>query len=140
MDELEYEIIGDSGVKYVEVTVSNKLNYITNYNLQNTQITMRCGYNIRSKSRWVILYDSQGDILLPQTFLRHKKRCELNFNSNLNNLNYYLTLKLKDNSKVLPNDYDYANWADDFDLCFVGYEFDMVRRMKRNFRIIRVGN
>lgn len=140
MRDFDLDLGKDLVVKYVEVSLSNKLNYTTVYNVQNTRLNMRCGYNTRTKSRWIVITDSVGDILLSQTFLRHKKRCELNFNANLNNLNYYLTLKLKDNTRELPKDYDYINWADDFDLYFVGYSFDLEERLKDNRTILYVGN
>ena len=101
---------------------------------------MRCGYNTRNKQRWITLTDRSGNVLLSQTFLQHKKECELNFNSNEYNLDYFVTLVLKDESKVIPDNYDYINWANDFNLYFIGHEHDISERIKSNLTIVLVGN
>lgn len=140
MAVFDYELKNDLITKYVSVTLSNSYNYTTKYNLQGVQVTMRCGYNTRNKSRWIILMDKNGDLLLSQTFIKYGKRCELNFNSNEKNLNYYVTLKVKDVNKKFADDYDYLGWAKDFDLCFVGYEYSIEERLESNIRNNLVGN
>ena len=127
-------------VKYTSVKTLDYPDYQSKFNLQSTQIFLRCGYNTRNKMRWVILTDSNGMVLLPQTFLKFKKRCELNFLSNQYNLNYYLTLKPKDATKKFPDDYDYLDWSKDFDMCFVGYEQSLVDKLDKNLRFVFVGN
>ena len=84
--------------------------------------------------------DRDGDVVLPQTFLKFKKRCELNFNAELNNLDYYVTLKPKDHTKNFPEGYDYADWGDDFDMCFVGFSYQLRERLDNNLRKIKLGN
>ena len=84
--------------------------------------------------------DRDGDVVLPQTFLKFKKRCELNFNAELNNLDYYVTLKPKDHTKNFPEDHDYADWGDDFDMCFVGFSYQLRERLDNNLRKIKLGN
>lgn len=127
-------------VKYTSVKTLDYPDYQSKLNLQSTQVFLRCGYNTRNKMRWVILTDSNGMVLLPQTFLKFKKRCELNFLSNQYNLNYYLTLKPKDATKRFPDDYDYLDWSKDFDMCFVGYEQSLVDKLDKNLRFVFVGN
>lgn len=134
------DLIEDLVMNYVSVTLSNAFNYSTKFNFQSTQISMVCGYNPRNKSRWIALTDLKGNILLSQTFLKVGKRCELNFTANQYDLNYYVTLKPKIPSKAFPPDYDYSNWANDFDLCFVGYAYSLVERMEINGRKLLVGN
>ena len=136
----DYELSDDYHISYTKVSLSNELNYTTNFNIQNVSIFMRCGYNTRNKQRWIALTDRSGNVLLSQTFLQHKKECELNFNSNEYNLDYFVTLVLKDESKVIPNNYDYINWANDFNLYFIGHELDISERIKSNLTIVLVGN
>ena len=136
----DYELADDYHISHTKVSLSNEFNYTTNFNIQNVSIFMRCGYNTRNKQRWITLTDRSGNVLLSQTFLQHKKECELNFNSNEYNLDYFVTLILKDESKVIPNDYDYINWANDFNLYFIGHEYDISERIKSNLTIVLVGN
>lgn len=133
-------LVDDILVKYVSVKTVDSTDYQSKFNIQSTQVFMRCGYNTRNKMRWVILTDSNGMVLLPQTFIKFKKRCELNFLSNQYNLSYYLTLKPKDNTKVFSDAYDYLNWSKDFEMCFVGYEQTLVEKLDKNLRAVLVGN
>lgn len=133
-------LVDDILVKYISVKTVDSTDYQSKFNLQSTQVFMRCGYNTRNKMRWVILMDSNGMVLLPQTFIKFKKRCELNFLSNQYNLSYYLTLKPKDNTKVFSDTYDYLNWSKDFEMCFVGYEQTLVEKLDKNLRAVLVGN
>ena len=140
MQDFDWDLNKDLRTKYIQLSLSNTYNYITKFSLQGTGLTMQCGYNTRNKLRWVVLYDRDGDIVLPQTFLKFKKRCELNFNAELNNLDYYVTLKPKDHTKNFPEDYDYADWGDDFDMCFVGFSYQLRERLDNNLRKIKLGN
>lgn len=140
MSDIDYNLLTDLRVKYVSVTLTNAPNYSTKFNLQSTRINMQCGYNYRNKLRWVILTDDSGNVLLPQTFLKFKKRCELNFEAEVLDLDYYITLKPKKSFFSIAEDYDYLNWANDFDICFVGHEYSLTKRMDANGRRVFVGN
>ena len=135
-DALKYDI----ALRYFNVTLLNYANYSTNITIQSVPMTMRCGYNTRNKMRWIYLEDLNGEILLPQTFIKYGKRVEMNFNSDESNLNYYITLKPKDSTKVWLDSYDYLSWKKDFDVCFVGYEYSLVERLQVNGRKAFVGN
>ena len=126
--------------KQIIVNLSDKLFYNTNFVLGGVRVLMQCGYSPRTGLRWIILVDSDSDVILSQTYLKYKKRCELNFNANLNNLNYYVTLKTKDPTKIFEPSHNYENWAKDFDLCFVGHSQELEDRLQSNLRIIKVGN
>lgn len=139
MAGFDYDLESDIVMKYTTLSLSNDPYYRTRFGLQGNQLFMSSGYSKRNGLRWIILTDFQGDVVLPQTFLKYKKRCELNFTSNLLDLNYYVTLKPKNGDSNYSN-YDYLNWADDFDICFVGYEYSLVERMKKNKRKVLVGN
>lgn len=110
-----------NGLRFLDVSLSDNVKYRTSFNLAGVQITMRCGYNSRNKSRWIILLDREGRVLLPQTFLKSGRRCELGFISNQHNLHYYVTLRPRDGTKNYSQDHDYLRWANDFTLCFVGH-------------------
>lgn len=128
--------------KFFKASLSNIPNYNTKISIQNTQINVSCGYNTRNKLRWIILFDSYGNVLLPQTFLKLGKRCELNYNANQNNLNYYVTLKPKNSSlkKTSPDaSYDYLNWSNDFELFFSGREQVKEDILLVRGRILKVG-
>lgn len=133
-------LIYDTVLRYFNVTLSDYANYTTKITIQSVPMTMRCGYNTRNKMRWIYLEDLNGEILLPQTFIKYGKRVEMNFNSNESNLNYYITLKPKDSTKVWLDNYDYLSWKKDFDICFVGYEYSLVERLQVNGRKAFVGN
>ena len=136
----DYDLIDDYKLRYIKVSLNNEIQYKTNFTIQGVSITMLCGYNTRNKQRWVILSDRNGSILLPQTFLKYQKECELNFNAEEYNLSYFITLYPKDNTKSFPPDYDYLNWANDFNLYFIGFAQDINERMKSNLNIVLVGN
>lgn len=134
--KLQYELNN----KYVTLTLSNKSNYTTSFVLQGVQVNMLCGYNSRNRLRWIVLKDSDGYIMLSQTFLKFGKRCELNFTANLNNLNYYVTLKPKVSGSSFSDSYKYLNWATDFEICFVGYAQSLQDRLDSNKTIVLVGS
>lgn len=87
-----------------------------------------------------MITDLEDRPILTQTFMSEGKRCELNFQAQRHNLNFYVTLKSKNPSKAFPDDYDYLNWADDFDLFFVGRTQKAVEEMRLNGRRLYVGN
>lgn len=133
-------VIDDLYFRYTKVTLSNTFNYTTSFTIQNVQLKMLCGYNTRVGQRWVVLTDSYGNVILSQTFLKYQKQCELNFNSNEYNLNHFITLVPKDKTKSFGDDYNYAYWANDFDLYFIGYPKEISERAKSNYIIKMVGN
>lgn len=133
-------MIIDDTRTFITLSVDNKPNYKTKTNILGKLINIKCGYNTRNKLRWVIIMDDSNQPLLSQTFLKNKKQCELNFLSNLYNLNFYVTLKQKDKSVVIPEDYDYLNWSNDFDMYFVGSTQDLKERLRVNGRSAYVGN
>lgn len=70
--------------------------------------------------RWIMITDQNNNPVLSQTFLKHKKICELNFNANRKGLSFTVTLKPKSKGTSFPDNYDYLNWSKDFDLYFLG--------------------
>lgn len=124
----------------VEISLSNSIKYRTNFSLQSSVINMQCGYNTRNKKRWIILTDRYGNTLLSQTFLNIGKVCEMNFNSELLNLDYSLVLLPKNNTKILPDNYDYVNWGDDLAIVFFGHDYLSTVKMDKNLRVVLVGN
>lgn len=118
--------------RYVNLSLSDELEYLTTVNVLNTRITMRCGYNLRLKKRWIYLTDSQGYVLLPQTFLSANKTCELNFNAEQNGLDFSVTLVRIDKGKPLPARYDYKDWSKYFTLLFLGKDVSVTEKFHKN--------
>ena len=105
--------------QHITVTLSDLPNYSTKAIVLNTEVNIDVGYNPRSMKRWVKIYDANKNVLLPQTFLSYGRRCELNFNAELNDLFCYVTLEANDGTK-------------DFKLCFSGFRytyFDIFNKM-----------
>lgn len=140
MVDIDYKLLSDSIVTATTVSLSNEPDYQTKFNLDSVQIYMTCSYNTRNKLRSIILLDRFGTVLLRQTYLKYKKRVELNFYAEQNNLNYFVTLKPKPNVTVVSNNHDYLNWREDFDLCFIGKSQDVVDRANLSYRQILTGN
>ena len=133
-------LIDDYTINYTKVTVSNVFNYKTRIRLENNLLVLDVKYNLRNKRRSLSISSIDGDVLLPYTFLDYGRRCELNFNATQIDLNYYVTLLPKSKSFVYDKSYDFLNWSDNFDLCFVGNSFDLKERLDKNIRIRLVGN
>lgn len=127
--------------EYVKISLSDTFNYTTTAILSGVQLNITIGYNSFNKQRWVIIKDSGSNVLLPQTFLKYNRRCELNFNAELDNLSYYITLKPKSMSNIsaLLDSYDYEFWSKDFDLCFVGFKHELVEKINTNNFLYLVG-
>lgn len=121
------------------ISLSNRPTYNTTFKIDGVTIVMFCDYNIRTKRRLITLYDSEGNVLLKQTFVIFGRRCELNFNATELNLRYYVTLKPR-SSNLNFDKYDYKSWADDFTLCFIGGENEQHLKLKENLRKVLVGN
>ena len=133
-------LIDDYTINYTKVTVSNVFNYKTRIRLENNLLVLDVKYNLRNKRRSLSISSVDGEVLLPYTFLDYGRRCELNFNAAQIDLDYYVTLSPKSKSFVYDKSYDFLNWSDNFDLCFVGNSFDLKERLDKNIRIKLVGN
>ena len=133
-------MINDRGLSFTNVSLSNRGKYVTSFFVEGLRVTMRCGYNTRNKMRWVILLDDSGGILLPQTFVKYGKRCELGFLANQHDLHHYITLRPKDPFKVFLEGHDYLCWGSEFNLCFVGYSEELEKESQVLIRKYRVGN
>ena len=140
MSIYDVDLNEDFVTEYVTVGLRDFPNYHTTFKLNSVTLIMYVSYNARSKQRSISLETLDGYILLPKTFVKQGRRCELNFNAELEGLNYYLTLKPLNEGKTLDDGYDYLNWSNDFSLCFVGYDYSLTERLNRNIRIALVGN
>ena len=127
-------MIIDATHTFITLTLENKPHYNMKTTIFGKSLNIKCGYNGRNGLRWIMITDDNNLPLLSQTFLKNKKQCQLNFLSNIYNLSFYVTLKLKDISKNIPEDYDYLEWEDDFDLFFVGCTQDLKDRLRINAR------
>lgn len=105
---------------FITVPVSDKPNYFSKIDILQRPLNLICGYNTRNKMRWIMITDQNNRPVLPQTFLKHKKICEFNFNANRKGLSFTVTLKPKTKDLDIPVNYDYLNWSKDFDLYFLG--------------------
>ena len=121
----------DFETKMFYVELSNNTRYRTKFNIESVQISMSCGYNTRSKTRWIVLTDRNVETLLSQTFLKSKQICELNFYANVVGLRYSLALIPKVGNKDFK-EYNYINWADDFSLAFSGHSTELEERLQNN--------
>ena len=140
MIDFDSSLFDDFITNYVIVPVSNNYNYRTRIRLDNNFLVLDVKYNLRNKRRSLSISTVDGDVLLPYTFLDYGRRCELNFNATQIDLNYYVTLLPKSKSFVYDKSYDFLNWSDNFDLCFVGNSFELKERLDKNIRIRLVGN
>lgn len=138
MAEFDYTVKDTLKTKLTTISLNESPKYKTSFSLENVQVNLLCGYNTRSKLRWIILTDRSGNVLLPQTFLSVNKRCELGFYANENNLHYFVYLKPK-NSNSDYSDYDYLSWKYDFDLVFVGFSQELKDRLDSNRVAMQVG-
>ena len=134
MRKFDYNLIDELITKYIYVSINNETYYTSNIVVGSVQMKLICAYNSLNKQRWISLTDSYGNVLLPQTFLKYGRRCELNFNAEMNDLSYYVTLSPKDITKVryFTDDYDYLDWSKDFRLCFVGMSQSLIERLDDN--------
>ena len=134
MRKFDYNLIDELITKYVYVSVNNESYYTSTIVVGSVQMKLTCAYNSLNKQRWISLTDNYGNVLLPQTFLKYGRRCELNFNAEMSDLAYYVTLSPKDTTKVryFTDDYDYLDWSKDFRLCFVGMSQSLIERLNDN--------
>ena len=134
MRKFDYNLIDELITKYIYVSVNNESYYTSTIVVGSVQMKLTCAYNSLNKQRWISLTDSYGNVLLPQTFLKYGRRCELNFNVEMSDLSYYVTLSPKDITKVrhFTDDYDYLDWSKDFRLCFVGMSQSLIERLNDN--------
>ena len=134
MRKFDYNLVDELITKYIYVSVNNESYYTSTVVVGSVQMKLTCAYNSLNKQRWISLTDSYGNVLLPQTFLKYGRRCELNFNAEMSDLSYYVTLSPKDITKVrhFTDDYDYLDWTKDFRLCFVGMSQSLIERLNDN--------
>ena len=134
MRKFDYNLIDELITKYIYVSVNNESYYTSNIVVGSVQMKLTCAYNSLNKQRWISLTDTYGNVLLPQTFLKYGRRCELNFNAEMSDLSYYVTLSPKDITKVryFTDDYDYLDWSRNFRLCFVGMSQSLIERLDDN--------
>ena len=134
MRKFDYNLIDELITKYIYVSVNNDSYYTSTIVVGSVQMKLTCAYNSLNKQRWISLADSYGNVLLPQTFLKYGRRCELNFNAEMSDLSYYVTLSPKDitNVKRFTDDYGYLDWSNDFRLCFVGMSQSLIERLNDN--------
>lgn len=125
---------------FLTTTVSDSPNYRSRVNILGVVLNMTCEYNTRNGLRSIILTDQNNRPLLPQTYLKKGKICEFNHLANQYNLSFSVTLRQKDKTKVIANDYDYLNWASDFDLYFIGRKQSTEDAYRINIRKVYVGN
>lgn len=140
MSTYDTSLYDDFITTYTNVVLLNLPNYHTTIKVNNVTLIMYVNYNARSKQRSISLETLDGYVLLPKTFVKQGRRCELNFNAELEGLDYYVTLRPLNEGKTFDDGYDYLNWSDDFSLCFVGYDYSLTERLNRNIRIAFVGN
>ena len=134
MRKFDYNLIDELITKYIYVSVNNDSYYTSTIVVGSVQMKLTCAYNNLNKQRWISITDSYGNVLLPQTFLKYGRRCELNFNAEMSDLAYYVTLSPKDitNVRHFTDDYDYLDWSNDFRLCFVGMSQSLIERLNDN--------
>ena len=140
MSIYDVDLNEDLVTEYVTVELRDFPNYHTTFKVNSDTLIMYVNYNARNKQRSISLETLDGYILLPKTFVKQSRRCELNFNAELEGLNYYVTLKPLNEGKTFDDSYDYLNWSNDFSLCLVGYDYSLTERLNRNIRIALVGN
>ena len=140
MSTYDTSLYDDFITTYTNVVLLNLPNYHTTIKVNNVTLIMYVNYNARSKQRSMSLETLDGYVLLPKTFVKQERRCELNFNAELEGLDYYVTLRPLNEGKTFDDGYDYLNWSDDFSLCLVGYDYSLTERLNRNIRIAFVGN
>ena len=140
MSTYDTSLYDDFITTYTNVVLLNLPNYHTTIKVNNVTLIMYVNYNARSKQRSISLETLDGYVLLPKTFVKQGRRCELNFNAELEGLDYYVTLRPLNEGKTFDDGYDYLNWSDNFSLCFVGYDYSLTERLNRNIRIAFVGN
>ena len=81
MRKFDYNLIDELLTKYIYVSVNNETYYTSNIVVGSVQMKLTCAYNSLNKQRCISLTDTYGNVLLPQTFLKYGRRCELNFNA-----------------------------------------------------------
>lgn len=142
MYSIFYGQLGKYGFNHTTFSVSNDIRYNTRVSLDSARLIITCGYNNRTKLRWINIETVSGDVLLRNTPLKFGRRCELLPIARDYNLNYYVTLKAK---KPLANNtssfegYDYLNWSKDFDLCFVGMPYSSILESENGYLNLMVG-
>jgi hypothetical protein len=115
----------------------NLNSYTTTFNLDFLSVVMNVGYNERLDKRWISLTTTNGTVLLERTFLDVGRRVDLNINSQLLGLNYYVTLELIDNYRT---EVDFYNWKSQMFIAFVGNRTEVKDTIYKTYREQAVGN
>ena len=134
------ELRDDFVTTYTNVSLKDFPNYHTTFKVNGVNLIMYVNYNARNKMRSISLETLDGYVVLPKTFVKQGRRCELNFNATLEGLDYYVTLRPMIDGKVYDESFDYLSWSEDFTLCFVGYDYSLTERLNQNIRVSLVGN
>lgn len=116
----------------LKVSLHNDIRYQTRINLDSSNLVLYFGYNVRSKSRWVCVTSSDGAVLLKRSIIVFGRDLDLDCNSYNKNLYYKLRLEKKSNVPTEATEFDYLNWANSFNLTFVGSSYNMQRRIKQS--------
>ena len=74
MSKYDYDLADKLVTKYTTISLNDIINYTTTSVVGGAQIKLTFGYNSFNKKRWMVITDSGGNILLPQTFLAYGRR------------------------------------------------------------------
>lgn len=133
--KFDTDLVNDVYAIQTTIIPNDLAQYSTDFALNGIAVTMLCGYNTRTKTRWVSVKTKDATPLLQQTFLQVGRRCELNFNSNISGLNGYVTLR-----EISSGEADYLKWSKRYLICFITYEQTVIERLENNLRVKLVGN
>lgn len=132
-NKIEKSLISNSGISKVAVSLFDDVRYNTKLTIDSVPLVMVCGYNMRSKLRWISLETQEGDVLLKRSFIKLNRKCALDSLAYEYDLDYYVTLKKKDVNATISESYDYLNWSKDFDLVFVGRSLSKTKSLRNNY-------
>lgn len=135
----EVEYLKDYGFSYTIVSLFDDIRYNTRVNIDGRTLTLICGYNNRTKTRWISIETSSGSVLLRRTPLVLGRQCELDSVALNFDMDYLVGISPKDKNKVFPEDHDYLNWSKDFNLVFTGMPYTGTKKMKRDLLDALVG-
>lgn len=116
----------------LRVSLHNDIRYQTRINLDSSNLVLYFGYNVRSKSRWVCVTSSDGTVLLKRSTIVFGRDLDLDCNAYNKDLYYKIRLEKKSSVSTEATEFDYLNWANSFNLTFVGSSYNMQRRIKQS--------
>ena len=135
----QYNYLKSYGFSYTFVSLFDDIRYNTRVNIGGRTLTLICGYNNRTKTRWISVETSGGAVLLRRTSLVLGRQCELDSVALNFDMDYLVGIAPKDKNKVFPENHDYLNWSRDFNLVFTGMPYSGTRKMKRDLLDALVG-